>query len=95
MNNYFTNTKAPTLATTYSTSISSNTVVTLNTGTTYIEVTATTKGIFLKWNGTASTSSFDEFIGVGLTRTYEVPIGSATANFIEQAASGVLVCIEK
>jgi hypothetical protein len=92
---YFTNTKAPTLARTYDASISSSTAITLNTATKYIEVTSLLKGAFMKWGGTASSSDFDEFIAPDITRTYVVPDGVTTVEFIEQAASGALICIEK
>lgn len=91
----FTNPKAPTLVVTYDATISSSTAVTLNSGTSYIIVSAIDKGIFLKWNATASNSSFDEFIVAGSSKTYIVPSGTTTANFIEQTTTAVLVCIEK
>lgn len=91
----FTNPKAPTLAATYDATISASTAITLNTKTSYIEVTAVDKGIFLAWNRTVSSSDFDEYIGTGLTKTYIVPSGTTTANFIQQAATGILVVIEK
>ncbi len=84
MDNFFTNPKASTLVGTYNASISSSATITLNSKTTYIEVTAVDKGIFLAWNRTVSSSDFDEYIG-----------GTTTANFIQQAATGVLICIEK
>jgi hypothetical protein len=91
----FTNPLAPTLATTYDATISGSTTVTLNSGTTYIEVTALLKGIFMKWGATASSSSFDEFIAPESTRTYVVPDGTTSVQFIEEAASAHLVVIEK
>ena len=91
----FINSKAPTLVATYDATISSSTAITLNAGTRYLEVTAVDKGIFLKWDATASSSAFDEYIGAGLTKTYVVPSGTTTANFIQQAATGILVCLEK
>lgn len=91
----FTNPNAPTLVATYDATISSSTAVTLNSGTTYIEVTAVDKGIFLAWDRTVASSDFDEYIGAGLTRTYIVPSGTTTANFIQQAATAILVVIEK
>lgn len=94
-NQYFGNAKAPTLAVTYDATISSSTAVTLQSGTTSIEVSAVLKGIFLKWDGTASSSSFDEYIPLDSTHIYVVPSGTTTANFIEEAASAHLVCIEK
>lgn len=95
MNQYFTNPKAPTLAVTYDATISSSTAITLNSGTTYIEVTALLKGIFMKWGATATSSSFDEFIAPEGTREYLVPTGTTTVQFIEEAASAHLVVIEK
>ncbi len=97
----FTNPKAPTLAITYDATVSGSTTITLNSGTTYIEVTALLKGIFMKWGATASSSAFDEFIAPESTRTYVVltdPLTGArytTVQFIEEAASAHLVVIEK
>lgn len=82
------------LAVTYDATISSSTAVTLNTATTGIEVSATDKGIFLKWDATATTSAFDGFIPAGTSKTFRVPSGTVTANFLEEAASAHLVCIE-
>lgn len=89
------------LATTYDETISSSTEVTLNAATSIIEVSALSSGIFMKWGGTASNTSFDEFIGDGMTRQYEVPVNPSTgdryttAQFIEKASSATLVLIEK
>lgn len=91
----FTNPKAPTLATTYDATISGSTTVTLNSGTTYIEVSAVAKGIFLKWGAVASSSSFDEYISPDTTRTYIIPSGITTVQFIEAVASATLIVIEK
>lgn len=95
MIDYYTNSKAPTLAVTYDATISSSTSVTLNSGTSTIEVTALLKGIFMKWGATASSSAFDEFIAPESTRVYVVPTGTTTVQFIEEAASAHLVVIEK
>jgi len=94
-NQSFTNPEAPTLVATYDATISGSTAITLNAGTTYIEVTAVTRGIFLKWGATASSSAFDEYIGADQTRVYKRPDGATTVNFIEQAATGILICLEK
>lgn len=94
MEDYFTNTKAPTLVATYDATVSSSTAITLNSATTYIVVSAIDKGLFLKWNATASSSSFDEFIPANTTRIY-ITNGATTANFIEQASAAVLICLEK
>jgi len=83
------------LATTYDATISSSTTVTFNTASTTIEVTALLKGIFMKWDGTASSTTFDEFIAPESTRVYQIPSGSTSAQFIEEAASAHLVVIEK
>ena len=95
MDNYFINPEAPTLVTTYDATISASTAITLNAGTTYIEVTAIDKTILLKWDATASTSAFDEVISLNSTRVYKRPDGVTTANFIEQTSTAILVVLEK
>jgi len=86
---------------TYDATISSSTEITLNASTTFIEVTAIDKGIFMKWGTTdVSNSDFDEFIAAGQSRQYYVPRDTSgdlytAVNFIEQAATAVLVMIEK
>lgn len=92
-----TNPLAPTLAITYDTSISGSTEVTLNAGTTFIEVSAITSGIFLSWGAAdASTSNFDEYISPNQTRLYAVPESAeGVVNFIQSAANGILILIEK
>jgi hypothetical protein len=92
---YFTNTKAPTLAITYDATISASTAVTFNTASTTIEVSAIDKGVFMKWAATASSSSFDEFISANTTRVYVIPSGTPSAQFIEESATAKLVVIEK
>ncbi len=94
-NNNFTNPKAPTLQATFDSSISGSTAVTLNSGTTYMEVSAVAKGIFLAWNRTVSNSDFDEYISSDSTRLYVRPDGATTANFIEETTSATLIVIEK
>lgn len=82
------------LAVTYDATVSGSTVVTLNALTSGIEVTAMDKAIFLNWDATASSSAFVAIIAPNTTKVFMVPRGTITANFIEQAASAVLVCIE-
>lgn len=85
-----------TLATTYDATISASTEITLNAATTVIEVSAIDKTIVMKW-GTAdvTTSNFDEVINLNTTRVFIVPSGTTAVNFIEQAATAVLCCVEK
>jgi hypothetical protein len=91
----FTSPEAPTVVATYDATVSTSTAINLNAKSTYIEVTAIDKGIFLKWNGTASSSAFDEYINQNTTRTYKIPTGATTANFIQQSATAILVVLEK
>lgn len=86
---------AAALAVTYDTTVSTATDVTLNAATTIIEVSALTQGIFMRYAATASSSNFDEFIQAGSTRHYVIPTGVSVISFIEQAASAVLVLIQK
>ena len=83
------------LAVTYDATISSSTAVTLNASTTIIEVTAIDKGVFMHWGAVATSSAFDEFIGANQTRTYVVPAGQTSVQFIEETATAKLVVIEK
>lgn len=88
------------IAVTYDATISTSTTVTLAATTTLIEVSALAQGIFMKWGATASSTAFDEFIQAGATRHYVVPLQTSgarytTVQFIEEAASGRLVVIEK
>ncbi len=82
------------LATTYDATVSGNTVVTLNALTTGIEVSTIAQGVFLRWDGTASSSAFDGYIAPNSTKVFMVPRGTVTANFIESAASATLIVIE-
>ena len=90
----FVNPRAPTLVATYNNSIGSSSAITLNSGTTYITVSAIDKGIFLRWNATVSSSAFDEFIPANTTQIYYSK-GKTTANFIEEQATAHLVVLEK
>lgn len=80
---------------TYDATISSSTSITLNVNTTYLEVSAIDKGIFMKWGGTAASTDFDEFIPANQTRAFVVPIGQTSVQFIEETATAKLVVIEK
>lgn len=82
------------LVTTYDTSVSSSTPLTLNVKTTGIEVSTIAEGIFLRWDGTASSSAFDGYISPDTTKVFMVPGGTVTANFIESASSATLIVIE-
>ena len=90
---FFMNPKEITLAITYDAIISSSTTVTFNTASEYIEVTAIDKGVFMKWGAAASSSAFDEFIPANTSKIFIIQ--AATAQFIEQAATAILVVIEK
>ncbi len=93
MNEYFYNPEAPTLEETYDATVSASTAITFATGTTYIEVSAIDKGIFMKWGATASSADFDEFIPANTSKKF--PILAASAQFIEESATAKLVVIEK
>lgn len=91
-----TNPKAPTLVATYDASIDTSTEITLNAGTTFVEVSAIAAGIFLRWGtGDASTSAFDEYISPNSTRLYARPANTTAVNFLQATANGILVLLEK
>ena len=86
---------------TYDATVSASTEIVLNASTTFIEVTANAKPIFMKW-GTSDVSStdFDSIIPQDSTRGFKVPLDTSTGalftavNFIEQAATATLAVIE-
>lgn len=86
----------------YDATISATTEIEFNAATTLIEVAAIDKTILLKWGTSdASTSDFDEVIPLNTVRQFYIPINPSTGalytavNFIEQAATAILVMIEK
>jgi len=84
------------LAVTYDATISVSTEITLNAGTKLIEVCAIDKAILLNWGtADASTTVFDEVIPANTVRTFYIPAGVTAVNFIEQAATAILVLVEK
>lgn len=89
------------LATTYDTTISTSTQISLNPSTSLIEVSALSQAILMKWGLTAvTTSNFDNVIQAGSTRHFVIPVDTATGilftavNFIEQSASATLMASE-
>ena len=84
------------VAVTYDATISASTEITLNAATTLIEVCAIDKTILMNWGTSdASTTVFDEVIPLNSVRQFYVPSGVLAVNFIEEAATAKLVCIEK
>ena len=82
------------LAVTYDATISSSTAVTLNAGTTLIEITAIDKAIFYKWGGTASSSLFDGIVPQNTSKIVPVPTGQTSIQFIEESATAKLAVVE-
>lgn len=82
----------------YDATVSASTEITLNVSTTVLEVSAIDKAILLKWgtgDASAATGGFDEVIQPGETRHFVVPVNIGAVNFIEQAATAILLVIEK
>lgn len=82
------------LVATYDATVSSNTAISLNTATTGIEVSTIAQGVFLRWDGAASSSAFDGYVAPNTTKVFMVPRGTVTANFIESASAATLIVIE-
>lgn len=82
------------LAKTYDATISSATSVTLNAATTYFEVTAIDKAIFVKYAAGASSSDFDAIVPQNTTRGFAVPSGVTVVSVIEEAATAKVVITE-
>lgn len=79
----------------YDATISSSTAITLQATTSYLEVSAVDKGIFMAWGRTAASNDFDEFISPNTTKIFVKPVGQTSVQFIEQAATALLVVVEK
>jgi hypothetical protein len=77
-------------------SLNTTTEVTLHKATSFLEVYAVAKDIYLTW-GTedATASNFDAIIPAGQVRFFGVPNGVTAVNFIEREASATLILVEK
>lgn len=89
------------LARTVDATISGSTEIALNSLTTFIRVYAIDKDVYMKW-GTddVTAANFDEVIPANQICDFYVPVESGTTlytavNFIERAATGGLIVIEK
>ena len=80
---------------TYDATISAATDITLNTATSYLEVSAIDKGVFLRYAATVSSSAFDEFISANTTRVFIVPVGVTVISVIQEAATAKVAIVEK
>lgn len=83
------------LARTYDTTISTATDITLQTNTNFIRVCAIDQGVFLRYQATASSVNFDEYIPADTVQDFIVPKGTTVISVIERAASAAVVIIEK
>lgn len=85
------------LATTVDDTISSATSITLNASTTFLEVTAITAGIYMRYQAGAASNAFDEYILANSTRHFYVPNGVTVVSFIQDASVGtaLLRVVEK
>lgn len=79
---------------TYDATISSSTTLTLNVATRLLEITAIDKAIFYKWGGTAASTDFDGIVSANTSKMVPVPNGQTSIQFIEQAATAILVVVE-
>lgn len=92
--------RAIALAVTVDATISASTEITLNSATTFIRIYAIDKDVYMKW-GTAdvTASNFDEVIPANQICDFLVPRLSGVlytaVNFIERAATGGIIVIEK
>jgi len=83
------------VARTVDSTISTATSITLNASTTFLEVSATNGGVYLRYSADCSASNFDEFIGEGQTRHYIVPDNVSVISVLEASSGAGVVVIEK
>lgn len=67
--------------------------ITLNSSTEYLEITALSGDVLLKYGTAATLSDFDEFIKG--TRQYVIPAGITSISIIEKDTGAAAVVIEK
>jgi hypothetical protein len=79
----------------YNATLTNTVEIAINEVTSYLEVTALVKPIFMSWGPSdASTGQFDHVIPADTTRGFVVPTGVTAVNFIEQAV-GAILCLTK
>jgi len=84
------------LARTVDASISASTEIVLNVATTFIQVYAITKDVYLKWGADDVTAAnFDEVIPAGQVVGFVVPETVTAINLIEREAGATAIVIEK
>lgn len=83
------------IAATYNGSISSAASVNLNALTTWIEITAFTAGVLVRYAAGAATNAFDEVVPANTTRGFARPDGVTVVSVIQQAATAAVAVIEK
>jgi len=84
------------LARTVDASISTSTEIVFNVLTTYIQVYAVAKDVYLKW-GTddVTASNFDEVVPAGQIIHFLVPNGVDALNILERESGATVIIIEK
>jgi len=84
-------------ARTVNNSLTSSTAVdvTLNASTTFLEVHAIDAGIFMRYQASATSSNFDEYIAAGTLRHYVKPQAATVVSFIADTSTAKLRFIEK
>jgi hypothetical protein len=83
------------LAQTLDTTISSSTEIALNALTTFLRVYAKSQDIYLKWGADDVTNAnFDAIIPAGQIMDFVIPANVTAVNFLEYAASAVLIALE-
>lgn len=79
-----------------SSTMSASSVITLQTGTTLLEVNAVNQGVFLKYgSASVTTANADEYILPNTVRHYVLPSGTSTVALKEEAATAKVIVIEK
>lgn len=75
--------------------LSSNVAVALGTATKFIRLYTKSQDVYLHWGTAATSSNFDEYLPSGQIVDLIVPQGQGTVNFLETAASGTVILIQK
>lgn len=77
-------------------SLDSSSEITLNTATSFLQVYAITKDVYLKWGTDDCTAAnFDEVIPAGKIMNFLVPEGQTAINLLERESAATAIVLEK
>ena len=68
--------------------------VTLNSATTAVEITSFSKGLLIRWDGTASSTAFDGVVAPNQSKVFMRPSGVTTIDVVDEDGNGSMSCVQ-